>query len=68
MAHKLMNVSLTQQVANLDTTRSNGDRESAIWIPRQEIELSDAQFNSREVQKLLGAKLLIDRTAMAARR
>lgn len=64
----LMCLSPTMQSVNLGTVDKKGNRESLIFQPRQSIEVTESQFRSREVQKLLGAKFLTDVTAAHEKR
>lgn len=63
----LMNVSQGMRVMNLDTM-ARGKRESLLLSPRESREVTEEQFKSREVQKLLAARLLVDVTAAGERR
>jgi len=59
---KLMSISPRQISMNLDTIRG-GRRESLHMASKQIVEISESQFNSAEVQKLLAAKFIVDITA-----
>ena len=63
----LMNVSQGMRAMNLDTM-AGGKRESLLLSPREQREVTEEQFRSREVQKLLAARLLVDMTAAGERR
>ena len=64
---KVMNISSGMQSVNLDTMK-NGKRESAHLRPREVVELSDEQFRSAELQKLVRARFVVDVTAAEERR
>lgn len=64
---KITNPGRTQLSINLDTTK-DGQRESLILAPRQVVELTEEQFQSREVRKLHGYGYITDMTAADARR
>jgi hypothetical protein len=64
---RVMSVSPRMMTMNLDTT-ANGRRESLHLAPKQVVEVTESQFRSMELQKLLGAKFLVDMTAAVAKR
>lgn len=64
---KITNPGRTLLSINLDTSK-NGSRESLVLAPRQVVELTEEQFNSREVRKLRDAGYVVDMTAAASRR
>ncbi len=68
MTRVLMNLSRGSLSINLDTMTASRKRESLFLPPRCECEVTDEQFRSREVQKLLKAKFLVDVTAAGERR
>jgi hypothetical protein len=59
---RIMSISPRMISMNLDTT-SGGVRESLHIVPKQILEVSESQFGSAEVQKLLAAKFIVDATA-----
>lgn len=65
---KLMCISPTMLSINLDTVDEGGVRESIILQPRKTREVWESQFRSRELQKLLSAKMIVDVTASEERR
>lgn len=64
----IMNISPTCLTVNLDTMSPDRRRESLCVGPREQREVTDEQFRSRELQKLLGAKFFVDVTAAGDRR
>lgn len=65
---KYMNISPTMHSVNLDTCDAKGRRESLIITPRQVVEIYESQARSREFQKLVGAKFIVDVTAAGIKR
>lgn len=65
---KITNPGITMLSLNLDTSDAKGNRQSLILAPRQVIEVSDEQFQSRELQKLKGSGYIVDMTAAEDRR
>lgn len=65
---KIMSISPRMMSMNLDTTGANGRRESLHLSPKQVVEVTESQFRSMELQKLLGAKFIVDMTAAMAKR
>ena len=59
---KIMSISPRQISMNLDTYAGE-TRGSLHMRSKQIVEISEAQFNSAEVQKLLAAKFIVDITA-----
>ena len=68
MARTVMNISKGSLSINLDTMSADRRRESVNIPPRSQREVTDEQFRSRELQKLLNAKYLVDVTAASERR
>jgi hypothetical protein len=69
MAHRtIMNIARGHLSINLDTMGASRKRDSLGIPPRHQVEVTDEQFNSRELQKLLKAKFLVDVTAASERR
>lgn len=68
MARTVMNISKGNLSINLDTMSDSRKRESLNIPPRGQREVTDEQFRSRELQKLLGARFLVDVTAASERR
>lgn len=64
----LMNISKGNLSINLDTMSPERKRESLNVPPREQRVVTDEQFRSREVQKLLKAKFMVDVTAASERR
>lgn len=64
----VMNISRGALSINLDTMSSDRKRESLNVPPRVQREVTAEQFRSRELQKLLGARFLVDVTAASERR
>lgn len=64
----VMNISKGCLSINLDTMSSTRQRESLCIPPRDQREVTDEQFRSRELKKLLKAKFLVDVTAASERR
>lgn len=53
---------------NLDTKNAKGIRESLVLQPRQRVEVTLSQFRSAEMQKLIGARFIVDVTAAHEKR
>ena len=68
MARTVMNISKGCLSINLDTMTADRKRESLCVAPRVQREVTDTQFRSRELQKLLKARFLVDVTAAGERR
>lgn len=64
----IMSISPMMFTMNLDTKNAKGIRESLLLQPRQRIEITESQFRSAELQKLLGARFLVDVTAAHEKR
>lgn len=64
----VMNISRGCLSINLDTMSSDRKREGLCVPPRVQQEMTAEQFRSREIQKLLKAKFLVDVTAANERR
>ncbi len=60
-SYKIKNKSRMMVVANLDTYNKKGKRESLYLAPNEIKELTDAQYKSDEVQKLLKVGYLVRR-------
>jgi hypothetical protein len=56
------------QSINLDTADKLGRRESLVLAPRAPVEITEAQYRSREFQKLLARGYVVDLTAADERR
>ena len=66
---EVMNISLGMLHINLDTmNKKTRKRESLHLKPREVGTLTDEQFRSRRIKKLLDAKFLIDKTAAHEKR
>ena len=68
MGRTVMNISKGNLSINLDTMSDSRKRESLNIPPRVQREVTDDQFRSRELQKLLKARFLVDVTAASERR
>jgi hypothetical protein len=63
---RIMSISPRMVSMNLDT-KASGSRESLHMAPKQIVEITEAQFGSAELQKLLAAKFIVDISATKRR-
>jgi hypothetical protein len=64
----IMSISPMMCTVNLDTKDAKGIRESLLLQPRQQKEVTLSQFRSAELQKLIGARFIVDVTAAHEKR
>jgi hypothetical protein len=64
----IMSICPMMCTVNLDTKNTKGIRESLILQPRQRIEITESQFRSAELRKLLDARFIVDVTAAHEKR
>ncbi len=65
---KIMSISPRMMTMNLDTVGPDGQRQSLHLAPKQQVEVTESQFRSTELQKLLGARFIVDVSAAVEKR
>lgn len=65
---KIMSISPRMMTMNLDTFGPTGQRQSLHLKPKQVMEITESQFQSVELQKLLGAKFIVDVSSATEKR